>query len=348
MKKYDYLVFIGRFQPFHKGHQEVVDFALTVSEHVILILGSHNASLDIRNPLTTREREDIIFESINTSIKIVTVNQEDHTYNPDRWVASIQSHVTNIANRGGWSDKPKKIGIIGYDKDHTSYYLKMFPQWELVEYVPQTPDLNATSLRKFVFNNHISRSEKLGFLMEHMCTTEASELFLEYLSRKKELFTDFEVIHKYKADNQRGNYPTIFHTVDAVVVQSGHILLIERGAAPGKGYWAFPGGFLNVHETIEEAVLRELKEETKIDVPIPVLKGSILKRKEFDDPERSVRGRTITTAFYFYLNPNYELPKVTGGDDARRAKWFPLSEFVKMRNVMFEDHYCIAENLIGI
>ena len=64
-------------------------------------------------------------------------------------------------------------------------------------------------------------------------------------------------------------------TVDAVVVQSGHILLVKRGDMPGKGLWALPGGFLNQEETMLDGAIRELKEETKIKVPVPVLKGSI-------------------------------------------------------------------------
>ena len=108
-----------------------------------------------------------------------------------------------------------------------------------------------------------------------------------------------------------------------------------------------PGGFVDQYETVEESMLRELKEETGIKVPVPVLKGSIRKDKRYDYPGRSTRGRTITTAFHVELNDK-TLPKVKGSDDAAKAKWFPLSEFVKMQDKMYEDHYYIITDLLGL
>ena len=131
-----------------------------------------------------------------------------------------------------------------------------------------------------------------------------------------------------------------------MVVQSGHVLLVERGAMPGKGLWALPGGFLEQSERTEDGMLRELKEETKIKVPVPVLRGSIVASKVFDDPHRSSRGRTITHAFLVHLQPDVQLPRVKGSDDAAKARWFPLSE-VK-REMMFEDHLDIIMSLMDL
>jgi bifunctional NMN adenylyltransferase/nudix hydrolase len=75
------------------------------------------------------------------------------------------------------------------------------------------------------------------------------------------------------------------------------------------------------------------------------LRGSIKKQSVYDDPFRSARGRTITHAFYIELEPNAELPKVKGTDDAKAAKWIPLSEINP--ETMFEDHYLIIEDMLG-
>ena len=141
------------------------------------------------------------------------------------------------------------------------------------------------------------------------------------------------------------SYPPTFVTTDAVVVQSGHILLIQRKAAPGKGLWALPGGFLNPRELIVDGILRELHEETKLKVPKPVLRGSITKREVFDDPGRSERGRIITHAALIQLPPG-ELPSVKGSDDARKAKWMPIADL--REDVMFEDHYHIINHMLGM
>ena len=141
-------------------------------------------------------------------------------------------------------------------------------------------------------------------------------------------------------------YPPTFVTVDAVVVQSGHVLLVERRSNPGAGLYALPGGFVNQTETLLDACLRELREETRLKVPAPVLKGSIKNRRIFDAPYRSARGRTITEAFYIELEPASTLPKVRGSDDARHAFWQPLGQLDSLR--MFEDHFFIIQALAGL
>ena len=135
-------------------------------------------------------------------------------------------------------------------------------------------------------------------------------------------------------------------TVDGVVVHSGHVLLVERGAQPGKGQWALPGGFVRGDERLLDAVIRELREETRLKLPAPVLRGSLRAQEAFDHPERSLRGRTITHAFHFEFQAG-ELPPVKGGDDAAKARWFPLSELRAMESQIYEDHFYIIERFIG-
>jgi bifunctional NMN adenylyltransferase/nudix hydrolase len=135
-------------------------------------------------------------------------------------------------------------------------------------------------------------------------------------------------------------------TVDGVVIHSGHVLLVERGAQPGKGQWALPGGFVRGDERLLDAVVRELREETRLKLPAPVLRGSLRAQEAFDHPERSLRGRTITHAFHFEF-PAGDLPPVKGGDDAAKARWFPLAELRGMESQIYEDHFYIIERFIG-
>jgi bifunctional NMN adenylyltransferase/nudix hydrolase len=174
--------------------------------------------------------------------------------------------------------------------------------------------------------------------------------FLEKFVKTQE-YRNLIYEHKYYKE-----YPLIwgegpFLTADAVVVKAGHILLVQRGDNPGKGLWAIPGGFVNKGERIYPAAIRELYEETKIDVPPAVVKGSLKKSGLFDDPKRSLRGRVITHAYLFDLDGHDKkpgLPKVKGSDDAKEARWFPISELLKMGEVIFEDHKSIIANLLGI
>ena len=159
-------------------------------------------------------------------------------------------------------------------------------------------------------------------------------------------FQNVVPIPRYRAQYAHLPSPPVFVTVAAVVVHSGHILLVKRGAEPGKGLWALPGGFVGHDELLLDACLRELKEETRLKLPEPVLRGSIKGQRVFDRPDRSLRGRTITHAYHFEF-PGGELPLVKGGDDAARARWVPLAEFHDMEGVMFEDHYGIATAFLG-
>ena len=123
-------------------------------------------------------------------------------------------------------------------------------------------------------------------------------------------------------------------------------MLIKRRAEPGRGLWALPGGYVNANtdRSVEDAMLRELREETMIKVPAPVLRGNIVRSRVFDAIDRSPRGRIITHAFHIQL-PDGELPKVKGSDDAEKARWVPIAE-VKSEEC-FEDHFEILQHFLG-
>ena len=94
------------------------------------------------------------------------------------------------------------------------------------------------------------------------------------------------------------------------------ILLIERGIEPYKGAWAFPGGFMGMEETAEEAALRELREETGLTV------HSLKQLGAFTSVHRDPRERVVSISFYALVQPS----DVTGGDDANQARWFPVDD----------------------
>jgi 8-oxo-dGTP diphosphatase len=113
-------------------------------------------------------------------------------------------------------------------------------------------------------------------------------------------------------------YPRPAVTADCVVMTREavpQVLLIERGAEPFKGDWAFPGGFLNMDETTEQCAIRELEEETRLKV------FDIHQIGAYSKVDRDPRGRTITVAYLALVDAPIA---VTGQDDAAKARWFPI------------------------
>lgn len=120
-------------------------------------------------------------------------------------------------------------------------------------------------------------------------------------------------------------YPRPALTVDAAIFakyeNKKYILLVNRLHEPFANTWALPGGFVEEDETLEWAVVRELKEETSLrlkdyEIELKAFKG-------YSEPDRDPRGRTISMVYSAIFDVD-ELPEVKGRDDAKEAKWINL------------------------
>jgi bifunctional NMN adenylyltransferase/nudix hydrolase len=341
-KKYDTLVLIGRFQPLHSAHLEIIKRATALCDQLVIITGSAKQPRTYKNPFTSTERERMIKDATaGLSMEIKIVPNIDTLYNDQAWAVRVQKIVSDTVydHKGPGQHK---IGIIGHKKDDSSFYLDMFPQWGY-ENVALIEFLSAVDIRDLYFKRDVN----MNFIKGVVPATT-----FDFLNRFKttaeyeQIIREREFVANYKKQYASLPYPPIFSTADAVVVCSGHVLMIKRRAEPGRGLWALPGGYVNANtdKSVEAAMLRELREETQIKVPAPVLKGSIVRSRVFDAIDRSPRGRIITHAFHIVL-PDGELPKVKGGDDAEKARWVPIAEV--RSDQCFEDHYEILQHFVG-
>lgn len=342
--RFDYMVYIGRFQPFHNGHLQVIEHALDQARKVIVLIGSAHRPRNIRTPWTAPERAAMVHAAVGKDTdRVVCASLRDYLYNEDAWVAAVQSAVAGILDDDGAS-ADARVGLIGPDAGERGFDRKAFPQWPLVE--PRLIDvLPEEDIRRHFFSadpddlDHVQRNVPAP-------VSKLIDSFRKESDAYPTLAEEFRFVRDYRKGWESAPYPPTFVTVDAVVVHSGHVLLVRRGAQPGKGLWALPGGFVRHHESLEAAVLRELREETRLKLPVPVLRGSVRAREVFDHPDRSLRGRTITHAFHFSF-PSGDLPPVKGGDDAAKARWCPLATVRKMEEELYEDHFHILERFIG-
>jgi 8-oxo-dGTP diphosphatase len=140
------------------------------------------------------------------------------------------------------------------------------------------------------------------------------------------------------------DYPRPSVTVDAVVfgvdlqaeAPRNQVLLIERAAAPYKGGWALPGGFVHMNESLDDAVQRELEEETGLR------KLFFEQLYTFGDPKRDPRGRVISVAYYALVNLTEHKPR--SGSDAANAMWFNID--AALSSTLAFDHEAVIRKAV--
>lgn len=122
------------------------------------------------------------------------------------------------------------------------------------------------------------------------------------------------------------DWPRPMFTVDAVIFLQDRgdykVLLIKRGNEPFKGKWAFPGGFVEMDEELDDAISRELHEETGLTGV------NLTQMHTFGGIGRDPRGRTMTVTYIGITDTNNA--RVEANDDAAEAKWFNIDDLPEL------------------
>jgi bifunctional NMN adenylyltransferase/nudix hydrolase len=373
---YDLAILIGRFQPFHKAHAALLDAALKMAGRVLVVLGSAGCARNTRNPFTWKERAAMIGACLaaDAAARVTFVPVRDY-YDDRRWAAAV---VDAVRTQG---KNPRHVALVGFHKDATSDYLRLFPDWSFVPLERQGA-IDATTIRQAYFDTGLEAPQPLLFKarlskalarcldawLQRQGETEPAAIrrmyfgdgtpdlkaglpeavvrYLDDWSRQPSyatLQTDYRAVEDYQ--RKWGVGP--FVTVDALVSAANHVLLIRRGRPPGQGLWALPGGFLEGRERLLQGAIRELKEETRLDVSDAELEDALCGTAVFDHPDRSPRARIITHAHHFAL-PRERPPAVEGADDAAEAHWLPLAKIPSLEAECFEDHFHILAHFLAL
>lgn len=352
--EFDFGVFIGRFQPLHAGHEQVIRQALARVGRLVVLVGSANVARDARNPFTYAERAAMLRSAFRHEIaeeRLIVQPLDDHLYSDTAWVAEVQRRVKAVVldtgNGHGFQNhglSDFSVALAGYGKDASSFYLKLFPEWGSVQVDAAHGTFSSTDVRRRFF-------QRIPEVPAQILSAGVADFLREFSlgDAFRALLEEVEYLDAYPAQWGRGP----FVTADAVVIQSGHILLVRRGGLPGRGLLALPGGFVDAGERIRDAAVRELREETGIadgkgQIPPAMLASFIedARTRVFDAPGRSLRGRVITHAFLFRMPERRELARVKGGDDAAHAQWYRLGELSP--EMFFEDHWSIIEQMADL
>ena len=348
---YQRAVFIGRFQPFHNAHREIALHGLDIAEKLIIVVGSCNAAPSIRNPWDFEIRKMFIRASLPADLlpRVSIIGVRDYFYSNSVWLSDVQSKLQDHIQAG------MTVALLGNFKDASSYYLNCFPQWELVTVRTKESHLDSTKIRKKLFDREFKEVwgdhgeiAEVDFPKRLSVAPGVANVLKTWSETPSYLhmLKEYQHIKRYKDQWTPAPFPPTFVTTDAVVICSGHVLVVRRKHSPGKKLWALPGGFIRQQEFIEDACIRELREETGIRLAPDTLKSKITDSRVFDYPERSLRGRTITHAYLIKLWDG-ELPEVKSGSDADKAFWIPLMDVAKHEDKFFEDHAHIINYFIN-
>lgn len=135
-----------------------------------------------------------------------------------------------------------------------------------------------------------------------------------------------------KFNEQTGKYESVwpfqFVTVDIIAYNLSlrKILLITRGIEPWKGSLALPGGHVQSGEDLAESAVRELKEETGIDLH----PSDVIQFRTYGHPNMDPRGHYITVTYGVNLDMSFE---IRAGDDAATVRWYSLDDLEKFNLV---------------
>jgi bifunctional NMN adenylyltransferase/nudix hydrolase len=318
---------IGRFEPRHKGHENLIASAARQVETLIVIIGSADRPRSIKNPWTYKERatsmKDWLRNEQIDNVRIVPLN--DYRYSDPQWLSDVNTVIRSFSN-GATDDE---IAMFGFDKSGNDY-LKWFPQYQYVNIQTAFPR-SATDIRDEMLANALAGNQT-GIPPEVLAD------YKFYLGEQK-LFSNYPFPETLN-----------FNCGDAVLECAGHILLIQRGKAPGKGCWALPGGFRDRKDVkwIDTAY-RELREETNVRIPEIVLRTKTVSTKLYDDINRSFGLPRNTLAVHIRVEPDADgtLPRVSGNDDAADARWVPINEIMNNYD-LYDDHKDIIQDMCRV
>lgn len=130
-------------------------------------------------------------------------------------------------------------------------------------------------------------------------------------------------------------------TVDLVAFttrdSTAMVVLIQRGNDPFKGAWALPGGFVEIEEDLPNAAVREMAEETGLDVPV----AALTQLGAYGAPDRDPRGRVVSVVFWAFIE---DLGDPVGDSDAASAMLVPVDAVLAGDIDLAFDHHTIVRD----
>ncbi len=308
-------VISGRFAPPTNTDMAALEDMFRRCAHVHIVVTGADRAPSSQMPWSAEVREVMVRAALGPlASRAVFCHVRDHLYRPDLAdTAACNAVMAQMPDDGG--------ALLGAD--------------DLKHLAPESEE--AETIRAIFLRTGVEAvagqvsDAVLNILRQYSATPDYARLHEEQL-----------YIDDYKKSWTAAPYPPIFVTCDTLIQHGRNLLLIKRGGQPGKGQWALPGGFVERDETLIQSAVREVAEETRLDLSAAHIADHLVASQVFDYPKRSARGRTITHAFHFRF-PEGPLPQIEAADDAAGAHWVVIDDLEALRDQFFEDHADIID-----
>lgn len=362
-------VVIGRMEPPHLGHLEIISKAYDYADHVLVILGSTLKARDPKNPFTFQERKKLLEDSIpktegfrmrGVSYKIASV-PDCQLAGPTAWNHRISIAISATLQQLNYKENAQ-VSILGNFKDSSSDYLI-----DLLSYMMSNYHLNTDTYPFVMLSNpgitHIDNTiihatdirnllyaGKLAYV-KNVVPPNVYDFLLEF--SKGSVFLDLVQENHYYQDYPKHWGTGTFHTGDAVFFDSGKILLIRRANLPGKGLYAIPGGFVEAGDT--NTGIREMLEETSITfdgIEADISDFIVVDSFDSECKGRSLRGDVRTQVDVIVRAPHLKHKEIAivhaDETDAILLVDATTVAIEAIREMLFEDHFEILEKALSI
>jgi len=335
----DVAIYIGCFQPFLNTHLAQIRHALSLAPRCLVVIADARQARSPRNPLSRQQRVDLIDAALTQEERArvqVAALRDDN--DGGRWSQAVRASLHEA-----FPDAlPGTAMVVCEPGCHVPALT-----WAMEDSTSPAASAVGKPVRERLYE---AGTDAWALLQDSDLLAPGTErLVQDWLSSDAFARTaeEWDALRKMRAEWDGSPYTPIFVTVDAVVRCAGRVLLIRRGRAPGEGLYALPGGFLEADEPVLESAIRELAEETGLNVTRAALHRALKAVRVFDDPRRSQRGRVLTHAHFFDL-PDETLPAILAGDDAAEAFWTEESQLAALEEHFHDDHFLILDHFLRI
>lgn len=343
MKNYIYAVFIGRFQPFHKGHLHNIKKGLEIAHNIIIIIGSSYRAPSITNPFSFSIRKqmiiaDLLYVKINIK-RIIIISAQDWIYNDKKWKEEIELKIKK------YTKNKNSVIIIGHQKNNDNFYLKNF-EWKYIDF-NNYRKLNATNFRKKFFSKNQINTK---YMISNSINKGSAKILKKFKSKPIFFVLKKEYIESEKNKKSYGTYKCKIQIVNnrILFVYRHKLLLIKYRNQINKKLWSLPKGKIKINKNKVNIFFYNAKNK-KIILKSLYNKKDSIHNLIFNCPEQIMNLKIKTKINFIIMSKNnYYLQDLLKLETQNIGKWFnTLTVYKKMQSKLINDQYQIIKYIFN-